>query len=65
MTKLKQILNEKGIKQNWIADQMGLSVASISNFTSGRRRLPKSKAIAIASILNVELKDVQDEKDDI
>lgn len=60
--KLKSLLDEKGIKQKWLADQMGLSVSSISNYVKGKRKLSKSKAIAIASVLNVELKEVQDEE---
>ena len=61
-TKLKLLLDEKGIKQKWLATKLGVSNATICNFVTGRRDLPKSKAIAIASILNVELNELQDEK---
>lgn len=62
-TKLKSILDEKGIKQNWLADKIGVSPATINALVSGKRKIPKSKAIALGTILNVEPEELlQDEK---
>lgn len=52
--RIKEVLNEKGIKQTWLAEQLGKSFA-MGNAYVGNHRQPSLDMIAqIADILQVE-----------
>ena len=57
-TKLKRILREKGIKQTFVADKMGVNVRKINDYVNGRTSLKLDVAITIANILNIDVKEL-------
>lgn len=57
-TKLKRILREKGIKQTFVADKMGVNVRKINDYVNGRTLLKLDVAIKIANILNIDVKEL-------
>ena len=58
MTNLKRIIDEKGVSQKWLAEQIGVTEVSMSRYISGER-IPKAPiAIRMADILGVEVKEL-------
>ena len=52
--RIKEVLNEKGIKQTWLAEQLGKSFAMVNAYV-GNHRQPNLDMIAqIADILQVD-----------
>jgi DNA-binding Xre family transcriptional regulator len=55
MNKIGEVLRERGLKQKWLAEQLGMSTVTICTFVNNRRQ-PKTKDIVrMCEILNVEL----------
>ena len=55
MNKIGEVLREKGLKQKWLAEQLGMSTVTISTFVNNRRQ-PKTKdLVRMCDILNVDL----------
>ena len=58
MTNLKKIIDEKGVQQRWLAEQVGVTEVSMSRYVSGKR-IPKAPlAIRIADALGVDVKEL-------
>ena len=57
-TKLKKILRDRGIKQQFVADKMGVNVRKINDYVNGRTSLKLDVAIKIANILNIDVKEL-------
>ena len=58
MTNLKRIIDEKGVQQRWLAEQVGVTVVSMSRYVSGER-IPKAPlAIRMADVLGVDVKEL-------
>jgi len=65
MNRIKEILEEKGIKQIWLAKQLNKSYNMVNSYTQNRRQ-PSIKCLyEIAKILNVEAKDLLIERKEI
>ncbi len=52
---LKEILEERGIKQKFIADKLGVSVSSVSLWVVGKTQPTISNLKKIAEVLNVDV----------
>jgi len=58
MTNLKRIIDEKGVRQRWLAEQVGVTEVSMSRYVSGER-IPKAPlAIRMADVLGVDVKEL-------
>ena len=58
MNRIKVVLEQKGIKQVWLADQLGKSYNIVNGYVQNRS-LPSIEVIyKIADILNVSVKDL-------
>ena len=58
MNRIKEVLEQKGIKQVWLADQLGKSYNIVNGYVQNRS-LPSIEVIyKIADILNVSVKDL-------
>ena len=55
---LRQTIRARGLKQRWIAQQIGLSEPVLSNILSGLTPMPDDKKRALAKLLHVKLPDV-------
>ena len=50
---LKQIIRESGLRQRWIAEQLGLSDSALSDFVRGVRDIPLDKIPPLAALLRI------------
>ena len=62
MNRIKEIIDEKGIKQTWLAAQLGKSFNMVNAYAQNRRQPPLEVLYRIADILDVSVKDLLEEK---
>lgn len=53
--KLKDYINNRGIKYTWLAEQMGFTPAWLTQVLSGKRSLTESNKKQIEDILQIKL----------
>ena len=58
MNRIKEVLEEKGIKQIWLAEQLGKSYNMVNSYAQNRRQPSLEDLYRIAEILNVQVKDL-------
>lgn len=56
--KIKQVLELRGLKQKWLADKMGVTEVTISNWVNNRTYPSIETLISISKILKIEVKDL-------
>tara|TARA_R100001039_G_scaffold23918_1_gene15061 strand:- start:1282 stop:1509 length:228 start_codon:yes stop_codon:yes gene_type:complete len=63
MNRIKEVLEEKGIKQIWLAEQLGKSYNMVNSYVQNRRQPSIECLYDIAEILKVSAKEllVEDE----
>jgi putative transcriptional regulator len=58
MNRIKEVLQEKGIKQTWLAEKLGKSFNIVNDYCNNRRQPSLEIIYSIARILNVNPKDL-------
>jgi len=58
MNRIKEILEEKGIKQTWLAEKLGKSYNMVNSYVQNRRQPTIEVLYKIAELLQVEAKDL-------
>lgn len=58
MNRIKEVLEEKGIKQKWLAEQLGKSYNMLNSYAQNRRQPRLEDLYKISEILNVEVKEL-------
>lgn len=58
MNRIKEILDEKGIKQIWLAEKIGKSYNMVNGYVQNRRQPSLELLNKIAKILDVDVKDL-------
>ena len=58
MNRIKEILDERGVKQVWLADKLGKSYNMVNSYVKNRRQPSLEVLYKIAEILNVDVKDL-------
>lgn len=58
MNRIKEVLEEKGIKQTWLADKLGKSYNMVNGYVQNRQQPRLEVLYEIARILNVTPKDL-------
>jgi len=58
MNRIKEVLEEKGIKQTWLAEKLGKSYNVVNGYVQNRQQPRLEILYEIAEILNVEAKDL-------
>ena len=58
MNRIKEVLEEKGIKQIWLAEKLGKSFNTINSYVQNRQQPILEELDQIAKILDVNLKDL-------
>ncbi len=58
MNRIKEVLEEKGIKQKWLAEQLGKSYNMVNGYVQNRQQPRLEVLYKIAKILNVKVKDL-------
>ena len=64
MNRIKEVLEEKGIKQIWLAEQLGKSYNMVNSYIQNRKQPRLEVLFEIAKILNVEVKELIKERKD-
>ena len=58
MNRIKEVLEEKGIKQVWLADKLGKSFNTLNGYVQNRSQPSLEVLYEIAEILNVKVSDL-------
>jgi len=62
MNRIKEVLEEKGIKQTWLAEQLGKSYNMVNGYVQNRQQPRLEVLFEIAEILEVSPKDLLKDK---
>ena len=62
MNQIKEVLNEKGIKQTWLAEKLGKSFKMVNAYACNRSQPSLETLYLIAELLQVNVKDLIVEK---
>lgn len=62
MNRIKEVLEEKGIKQTWLAEKIGRSFSQTNAFVCNRRQPSLELLFKIAEVLQVDVKELIDSK---
>ena len=63
MNRIKEVLEEKGIKQTWLAEKIGKSFSQTNAYVCNRRQPSLEQLFEIARILQVDPKDLIESKE--
>ena len=55
MNRIKEVLEEKSIKQTWLAEKLGKSFSIVNSYVCNRRQPSLETLFQIAEILGVEV----------
>lgn len=58
MNRIKEVLEEKGIKQTWLAEKLGKSYNMVNSYVQNRQQPRLEVLMQIAEILDVDIKDL-------
>ena len=58
MNRIKEVLEEKGIKQTWLAERLGKSFSIVNAYVCNRRQPGLELLFEIARLLQVDVKDL-------
>ncbi len=58
MNRIKEVLEEKGIKQIWLAEKLGKSYNMVNAYAKNRQQPRLETLMEIANILDVDVKDL-------
>lgn len=58
MNRIKEVLQEKGIKQTWLSDKLGKSYAVVNAYVQNRKQPKLEILYEIADLLSVDVKDL-------
>ena len=58
MNRIKEVLEEKGIKQIWLSEQLGKSYNMVNSYVQNRRQPSIESLYEISEILNVSVKEL-------
>ena len=63
MNRIKEVLEERGIKQTWLAEKLGKSFCIVNSYVCNRRQPSLEVLFEIAKILNVDPKELIGDKE--
>ena len=58
MNRIKEVLEEKGIKQTWLSEKLNKSYNMVNSYAQNRRQPSLEDLNRIAKILEVDVKDL-------
>ena len=58
MNRIKEVLEERGIKQTWLAERLGKSFCMVNSYVCNRRQPSLEVLFEIAKILQVDPKEL-------
>ena len=63
MNRIKEVLEKKGIKQIWLAEQLDKSYNMVNSYVQNRRQPSIECLYKIAEILNIDAKELLIERE--
>lgn len=64
MNRIKEVIEEKGVKQTWLAEKLGKSFNMVNGYVQNRHQPSLETLYKIAEILNVSVKDLLIDNDE-
>ncbi|WP_396601608.1 helix-turn-helix domain-containing protein [Algibacter sp. R77976] len=58
MNRIKEVLEQKGIKQTWLAEKLGKSYNMVNAYSQNRQQPRLETLMEIANILDVDIKEL-------
>ncbi len=58
MNRIKEVIEEKGIKQTWLAEQLGKSYNMVNGYVQNRQQPRLEVLYEIANILKIDVKEL-------
>ena len=58
MNRIKEVLEQKGIKQTWLAEQLGNSYHMVNAYAQNRQQPRLETLMEIANILDIDIKEL-------
>ena len=58
MNRIKEVLEDKGIKQTWLAEKLGKSYNMVNGYVRNRQQPRLEILIDIANILDIDVKEL-------
>lgn len=58
MNRIKEVLEQKGIKQTWLAEKLGKSYNMVNAYAKNRQQPRLETLMEIANILDVDIKEL-------
>ncbi|MBO3116519.1 helix-turn-helix transcriptional regulator [Winogradskyella sp. DF17] len=58
MNRIKEVLEERGVKQVWLAEQLGKSFNTVNGYVQNRKQPSLEVLYQIAEILNIKVSDL-------
>jgi putative transcriptional regulator len=65
MNRIKEVLENKGIKQTWLAEQLGKSYNMVNAYVQNRQQPRLEDLYRIAEILGVDVKELLKSKTNV
>jgi putative transcriptional regulator len=65
MNRIKEVLENKGIKQTWLAEQLGKSYNMVNAYVQNRQQPRLEDLYKIAEILEVDVKELLKSKSNV
>lgn len=64
MNRIREVIEEKGIKQTWLAEKLGKSFNMVNGYVQNRHQPSLETLYKIAAVLNVSVKDLLVDNDE-
>lgn len=65
LNRIKEVLDEKGISQTWLAKKLNKSFNSVNSYVCNRTQPNLETLLQISQILNVDMKDLIPDQEQI
>lgn len=65
MNRIKEVLEQKGIKQIWLSEQLGKSYNMVNSYVQNRRQPSIENLYKIAEILSVDVTELLKSKTNV
>jgi plasmid maintenance system antidote protein VapI len=56
---IKTLIRQRGYRQHWVAEQIGLTEQDLSKIVTGRKICPDDKIEPLAKVLGVAKRDIE------
>lgn len=58
MNRIKEVLEQKGVKQTWLAEKLGKSYNMVNAYVQNRQQPRLETLMEIANILDIDVKEL-------